>query len=251
MSNQADTAWLRADTSDAARACDQPAGGFMRELAHELGNIAFPLRMIIELQNRSAPLSGDELQDILQNQVDALQAITRRLQRIGRCLSAGMEPDMADVPPGDVVKDAVELQQSAARAGQHAVSVDCPEPDELSIQGDRELLVQALAELIGNAIRFTPSGGSIDVALRANGNNVEFVVSDTGPGVSREVLPRMFEPFVTGSERMTFDAGVIGCGLALVRQVMAVHQGAVELRRTSSAGSEFAMVVPIHRSAVR
>lgn len=219
----------------------------MRELAHELGNIAFPLRMIIELQSRSAPLSSEELHEILQNQVDALQAITRRLQRIGRCLSAGIEPVMADLQPRDILEEAVGRQRPAALAHNCRFNIEMPDADSAFIRGDRELLVEALMELIDNAMRFTTSDGSIGVALRSHGDVIEFLVSDAGPGVPSEILSRIFEPFVTGSERVKFGTGLVGCGLALVRQVMVVHEGAVELRRTSSAGSEFAMIVPIHR----
>lgn len=247
LSNQPHTPDVHSTVGAAAGECDAPVGGFMRELSHELGNIAFPLRMIIELQNRSGDLSNEELQEVLKNQVDALQSIVGRLRTIGRGLAADIEPELTDVRALDVLNDAVERLRSEAEARDHTLQVESTVEDAAMVCGDRELLVQALTELIDNAVRHTPPGGEIRIALDSSDTGLGFVVADSGPGVSPELTERIFEPFVTSQERMEFGAGHIGCGLAFVRRVAAIHNGAAELRRTTTPGAEFALVIPRHR----
>ena len=249
LSNQPDTPVVHSTVGDDVGECDGPVGGFMRELAHELGNIAFPLRMVSELQNRSGDLSSEELREVLENQVDALQAIVGRLRTIGRGLSSDVEPHLTDVRALDIVNDAVACRRSEAESRNQVLQVESTVGDAEVICGDRELLVQALTELIDNSVCFAPPGSTIRTALESRGAGIEFVVADNGPGVSPELTENIFEPFVSSQERMEFGAGHIGCGLAFVRRVAAIHNGTVELRRSPAPGATFAISIPRRRPA--
>jgi signal transduction histidine kinase len=231
------------EQSHAALEQTRPLGNFLRELAHELGNIAFPLRMIVELNNRSGQLSQTELAEVLQHQVAAIQTITRRLQTIGRCLSSGPESTFERLIVADVVDDVLKLQHSVAADRGHTLTIAGGDRT-LRVFADRDLLTQAISELVQNALQFTPGEGQVEVALQGAGPNVEILVSDQGCGVPAEVAPRLFDPFVIGRQQLNIGDGHLGCGLTLVRQVAAVHRGKVELRRSSTAGSVFALVLP-------
>ena len=222
---------------------DYHVGGFFLDLAHELGNVAFPLRMIVELQARGEDVASEELQRTLENQITVLQTITRRLQTTGRCLRPELNPSHERLLASDVVAAAADAQRDTADLYGHTLIVDAGAVD-FHVFGYSELLIKALAELVNNAVSYTPAGGKIEVSLRAHGPNVEFIVNDNGPGMPTKLLPQIFEPFVIGRERVQIGAGRLGCGLTVVRQVATLHHGNVEVRRTSPEGTEIVLSIP-------
>ncbi|MBL8849919.1 MAG: sensor histidine kinase [Planctomycetaceae bacterium] len=218
-------------------------GTTLRELAHEFGNLLFPLQMILELQAHAAPLSPDELGRILRGHIDELGVLTTRFRWVGRCLGGRMETHCTAIPCADLVQSALEACRFP-RTGGHAIRIDLDAAPD-TIHADRELLQQALAELVDNAIRFTPAGTGIRIAVARQGDGVEFVVSDSGPGIAPELRSQVFEPFISGSSRLDIAAGQLGCGLAIVRRIADIHSGTAELRSSAAAGSQFAVRIPV------
>lgn len=222
-------------------------GAVLRELAHEFGNLVFPLQMILELQERAASLNPQELREILRAHVAEMMTLTTRFRLIGRCLSNRLEPYLSTMRCDEVLRDAAELCRVPRTAGHHLQFHLDAAPAE--IRGDRELLQQAVAELIENALRFTPSGTTIDVTVQQDGRDVEFVVGDDGPGIAPELQPQVFEPFVFGSPKLDLMTGQLGCGLTLVRCIACAHHGSAELRTSSPSGSQFALRVAVDSSS--
>jgi signal transduction histidine kinase len=226
-----------------AAGLERRVGQFLRELAHELGNLAFPLQMILDLQGRSKQLSPDELQAALQGHISELLAMTRRFQRIGRCIAGGIEPQFDAVRATDVVHGAVDdcrpvLDERGLRL--HLELADT----RAAIYADRELLQLAVAELIDNSARFSPPGGRVDVAVARSGGFVEFQVCDSGPGIAPELAPHVFELFTHGRQRLDFASGRVGGGLTIVQRIAAAHRGSAEVRRSSPDGTEVVICVP-------
>lgn len=237
---------VRDDGDDEARQRHR-IGAVLRELAHEFGNLVFPLQMIVELQERAAPLKPEELRQLLQGHITELMTLTTRFRLIGRCLSNRLEPYFTVTRCDELVRPAVELCRVPRTAGHHFQFDLAGAPTE--IRCDRELLEQAVAELIENAVRFTPAGSTIDVVVQQHGREVEFVVSDDGPGIAPALQPQVFEPFVFGSSKLDFQTGQLGCGLTLARCIASAHHGTVELRRSSSSGSQFVLRVAVDGAA--
>ena len=237
-----------ADARDArdpngAAVLERRVGQFLRELAHELGNLAFPLQMILDLQGRSRQLSPEELHAALQGHIAELLAMTRRFQRIGRCVSGCIEPQFDAVRAADVVHGAVAECRAVLDERRHHLHLEFIDAGTI-IRADQELLLQAVAELLDNAARFTPPDGRIDVAVARCGTSVEFQVRDSGPGIEPELRPQLFELFAHGRTKLDFAAGRLGGGLTVVQRIAAAHGGSAEVRRTSSDGSEFVVCVP-------
>jgi len=228
---------------DDAQQLEQRLGLVLRELAHEFGNLIFPLQMVMELQERSGKLTPEELNDILRGHIAELTIVTRRFQRIGRCFSDRLAPDITTVRPADVVTAAVEDYRRAIDERRQALVVDLA-GSPATMPGDPDLLQFALAELVDNAVRFAPPDGRIDIVVRQQRDKVEFLVCDDGPGIAPELQPLVFLPFVHGGARLDIGAGRFGCGLTLVDRIARAHGGQAELRRSSQAGSEFAITVP-------
>ncbi|MCG2594998.1 phosphate regulon sensor histidine kinase PhoR [Ramlibacter sp. XY19] len=122
-----------------------------------------------------------------------------------------------------------------------------PAPEAL-VAGAGGELTSALSNLVGNAVRYTPSGGSVDVAATLlPGGRIEFSVKDTGPGVAPEHLPRLTERFYRVDRSRSRETGGTGLGLAIVKHVVQRHGGELKLESTLGAGSSFGFVLPAAR----
>lgn len=121
------------------------------------------------------------------------------------------------------------------------------------IQGDRDKLEDVISNLLSNAIRFTPDGGTIRVAARpVIGDMLEILVEDSGPGISQADLANLFEPFYTGTDTLHHHSGTIeygskgiGLGLAIVRRFVEIHGGVVRAHNTGK-GTQFEILLPLY-----
>lgn len=219
-------------------------GQFLRELGHELGNLAFPLQMILDLQGRSGQLSPEEMQAALSAHIAELQRLTRRLQWIGRCLAGHLEPRRELLRAADVARSAAAGCRE--KIEERRLSLQLLLPDESpTLFADRELLNQALVELLENAARHTPEGGNVDLCVATSGPQaVEFRVCDSGTGMPAELRERAFELLVHGHPRFDFRTGRVGCGLTLAQRIARVHGGSAEVRKSSAQGTEVVLTLP-------
>ncbi len=149
----------------------------------------------------------------------------------------------------DDCEDEAQALSSLLTAGQgapHALRF-APAP-ALALAGSRTELMSALSNLVSNAVRYTPAGGSVDVAWQtlANGQ-LEFAVVDTGPGVAPEHLPRLTERFYRVDRSRSRETGGTGLGLAIVKHVVQRHGAELRIQSTLGKGSRFAIVFPASR----
>src|SRR5690606_11691620 len=125
--------------------------------------------------------------------------------------------------PRDLLEEAVELNVSLAAAKSLSLRDESAE-DVPGISADRDRILQVLSNLIGNAIKFTPEGGQIAVRAEGVGAGVRFSVTDTGPGIPRESLSKLFQPFWQ-AERGSRDGA--GLGLMIARGIVEAHGGRI------------------------
>ena len=113
------------------------------------------------------------------------------------------------------------------------------------MRGDPDRLQQVVANLLSNAVKFTSSGGRIAVTLRDVEGFSELTVSDTGQGIAAELLPHVFDRFRQGDSSSTRHSGGLGLGLTLVREIVALHGGAVSASSAGAgAGATFVVKLP-------
>jgi signal transduction histidine kinase len=128
------------------------------------------------------------------------------------------------------------------RAGEKSITVRVSlEP--VTLQGDEALLRRMFSNLLGNALAYTPPGGSVDVSLAKAGEGIVLRVADTGPGIPAEDRERVFERFVRLDPAR--GAGGAGLGLAIARWVAEAHGGALRIVSSGAGGSTFAATLPI------
>jgi signal transduction histidine kinase len=124
-------------------------------------------------------------------------------------------------------------------------------PRTLPVNGDALRLEQVLRNLVDNAIKFTPTGGQVRVTTRCDGSFAELVVTDNGPGISPDLLPGIFEPFRHDDDAVAPSARGLGLGLAIVRELVQLHEGDVRaLSGGTGHGSTFVVRLPLANSAV-
>lgn len=117
-------------------------------------------------------------------------------------------------------------------------------PDSI-VRADSERLQQVLWNLLANAVKFTPAGGTIDLYLEQDGSLAEIRIEDSGPGVPAEFLPRIFERFSQADGSSTRKHGGLGLGLAIVRHLVELHGGTVLVANREQGGAALTVRLPI------
>ncbi len=148
------------------------------------------------------------------------------------------------VNPVDLIGSAVDNMRLAAAAKHQQLMVEMP-PVLDQLVADPALLQEAMENLIGNAIKYTPDGGQIQVRARCGGERFEFEVEDNGIGIGAEHLPRIFESFYRARQEGTEEIDGTGLGLSLVKAVVERHQGRVWVTSAIGQGSRFGFWLPL------
>jgi signal transduction histidine kinase len=151
-----------------------------------------------------------------------------------------MRLNRTDVSLATLVAEVVSVYEDVAE--DRRVAVHTAVEDGLTVSADRDRLRQVLANLIDNAVKYTPSGGRVTVAARRDGDAVRLEVSDTGSGISTHDLPRIWERLYRGDQSRT-ERG-LGLGLSLVRAIVTAHGGTVEVESEVGRGSTFVVTLP-------
>jgi len=145
----------------------------------------------------------------------------------------------------EVVRAAVDSANPTANARRQELRASLPSEPVL-INGDRERLQQVFWNLLSNAMKYTPRLGAISVAIVCDPHEVFVRVRDTGVGISREVLPHIFERFRQGEQGPTREYGGLGLGLAIVRHLTEAHGGSVRAESDGAGrGSTFIVSLPL------
>jgi signal transduction histidine kinase len=194
------------------------------------------------------------LDGVEQPDPETLQIMLVQSERLGRLVDQLL--DLSRLESGDVPleREPVELAPLVSQVFSE-IQVARPDPgvtlaDELpgdlpSVFADRERVHQVLFNLLDNAVRFTPLGGRVTVTASSHNGSVDVVVADTGPGISSEHLPRVFERFYRVDQSRSRDDGGTGIGLAIARSVVEAHGGRIWADSEPGRGSAFTFELPV------
>ncbi len=221
---------------------------YLAMLAHELRNPLAPILGGAEL------LAADQ-RSAQERQL--LNVIIRQATHLSRLVDDML--DLTRLSRGRVtlVKESCSLEEACADAvaaarplaRDHQVTTHIgPEADGLRVHADPERLHQVLFNLLSNAIKYTPPGGTVDLHVKAAGDDVRIRVVDDGRGIEPAELEATFEPFVQAERSLDRSEGGLGLGLAVVREIVSRHDGIV-VARSEGAGSGTEVVVTLPRSA--
>jgi signal transduction histidine kinase/DNA-binding response OmpR family regulator len=228
---------------------DRNKDEFLAMLAHELRN---PLAPIVNAAHLLRTVASGEpevarWQSVIERQSQHLTRLLDDLLDVARVSSGKIVLRLESVSAQSVAAAAVEAMLPSAQDKQQTLHLDVA-PKTLSVEGDRVRLTQVLTNLLHNAIKFTPKGGSINVAVVEHGKSVRLAVRDQGCGFSAELEPRLFTLFAQGEGALTQPAGSsgLGLGLALVRRLVEMHGGRVwGYSNGPGEGAEFVVELPV------
>jgi signal transduction histidine kinase len=232
---------------ESLRAADANKDDFVALLAHELRNPLAPIRSAAELLRM--PHAGDPVQlrrtaDIIGRQAGHIAHLIDDLLDVSRVRRGLITLNRVPVDLHLAVYDAVEQLKPLVARRRHTMQVALGEARP-RVLGDHKRLVQVVANLIGNAAKYTPEGGTIRVAMHPGPDSVDVSVADDGIGIDAALLPRVFDSFLQGTRTAGRAEGGLGLGLALVRHLTELHQGRVEARSAGSGqGSTFVVTLP-------
>jgi signal transduction histidine kinase len=216
-------------------------------VSHDLRTPLTRLRGTAEIALAGAPdpeRYREALADCVEESDRVLVMLTT-LMDISEAESGAMQLQREPVPLAGVVARALDLYRDVADAkGVSVVSTSVPETSgDIVVTGDRTRLEQVAANLIDNAVKYTPAGGRVDVQVRRDGNLALLVVRDTGPGIPADELPRIFDRLFRGDTSRA-ERG-LGLGLSLVKAVVEAHGGTVTVESEPGRGAVFTVRLPL------
>jgi signal transduction histidine kinase len=219
---------------------------FLADVSHELRTPIAALRTFNELLREQAADDPDARAEFIESsgqQIDRLDWLAQNLLELSK-LDSGLV--MLDLRPDDL-RAAVEsaVEQAGATARRRGVDLTLSRPDRpIRIRHDPQRIGQVVTNLVGNALKFTPRGGSVEVAVRAQRNGAEIEVRDSGVGIDSAELPRIFDRFYRGSRANEARGSGSGLGLAIVRSIVEMHAGTVTVESALGRGSRFLVSLP-------
>lgn len=222
---------------------------FIGTIAHEMRNPLAPLKTALELMKRlpqENPRHAHPL-TVMDRQVGFLERLVEDLIDLTRVKAGKMSIVYAEVELQKLLGEALDsCREGAAAKGIHLQQVMPSIP--VYVEADTVRLLQVVLNLLNNAIKYTQAGGTIWLTATIDQTHFFCYVKDNGRGISPELLPKIFEIFTqAGNPSATRGAG-LGIGLAVVKEIVALHQGTVEVRSEGSGkGSEFIVRIPLRR----
>jgi len=219
---------------------------FLADVSHELRTPLAALRTFNELLKEGAaddPEARSEFLEASGQQIERLDWLAQNLLELSK-LDSGLV--LLDLRPDDL-RAAVEsaVEQTGGAANRRGVEVTLHLPDSpVRIRHDPQRIGQVVANLVANAVKFTPRGGKVTVDLVGTPDGARIEVADTGVGIDATELPHIFERFYRGSQANEARGSGSGLGLAIVRSIVDMHGGSVEVASQVGNGSRFVVTLP-------
>jgi two-component system, OmpR family, sensor kinase len=217
---------------------------FTGDAAHELRSPLARLRAELEVTLRR-PRPTEEYVEALRScldEVERLQRLVEELLELAR-IDTRQEPERPEtVSVGEIVETAVFAIRAEAERRGVAVEV-APSPD-LLVRAAPIAAKVALANILHNAVKFSPPGGLVKTVVAAGRDEAVVAVSDTGPGVAPDELPRLFQRFYRGHASRSTDESGVGLGLAIARALIERQGGRISVKPSTDKGATFALHLP-------
>jgi PAS domain S-box-containing protein len=226
---------------------DRRKDEFLATLAHELRNPLAPIRNgmhILRLMGDSNP-DTEQTYEIMERQVNHMVRLVDDLLEISRITRGQIELRKEQVELAAVIRIAVEISKPLIADFEHQLTISLP-PEPLTLDADPVRLEQIISNLLNNAAKYTDPGGQISLTAQRENDHVAVSVRDSGIGISRDMMSRIFEMFTQIERSGHRVQGGLGLGLTLVRTLVELHGGTVEVQSEGPGkGSEFIVRLPL------
>ncbi len=231
----------------AIRDADHHKTEFLAMLAHELRNPLAPILNALYLLGltETDAATAQQSRDVAEQQVRHLTRLVDDLLDVSRISNGKIQLRMETIDLIEVVRRSVQTARPTIEGSRHTLSVSLPE-GSIRLLADSARIDQIFANLLNNAAKYTDPGGSIDLTVRREGDEVVAQVTDSGVGIAPELLPRVFDLFTQADRSLDRSQGGLGIGLTLVRRLVELHGGSVSAQSAGlGCGSAFTVRLPI------
>lgn len=221
---------------------------FSAAASHELRTPLTVMKGELEVALRK-PRDAEEYKRVLDTQLEAINelvGIVEQLLTLARSEEGGESLEWRPVELGALVQEVLGDWRSIAE--KKGIVLGFEGDGKVSARGERGLLKRLISNLVDNALKHTPAGGRVKLTVESKGHEARLTVRDTGPGISVDELPRIFDKFFSRAPRQGPPAVGIGLGLGLCRWIAEAHQGRIEAQNASDRGAVFTLVLPRYAS---
>lgn len=242
MAINLDNARLLAEAKNAAQVRED----ILAVVSHDLKNPLSTIKVFSQMVRDQGQALGASLKDVgaqLVGSTATMESLVRNILDLGKLSRGVFELDRETTSLRSVVAQVDIVFRPLANAKGLGFAID-PGPD-IAIEMDGPRIVQALSNLLGNAIKFTPRGGSVALTVHTKTEGVVFTVSDTGPGLDPNDVPHLFEKFYQA--KSTAKAGS-GLGLYIARGVAEAHGGRIWVETSPGGGASFSFTIPFSKT---
>jgi len=214
-------------------------------VAHELRNPLTPISMIAE---RMVRLPSDQLprmRELIESQVQHISQLVDDLLDVSRASTGKLRINRSDIDMIQILNGAIDACSPVMSAQKQHFDAHLPD-SVLIVNGDSGRLAQILHNLLANAAKYTPVGGSIKLSVTVEADVLRISISDNGIGVTAKALPFIFDPYVQDAHAIGFNSTGLGIGLTVVRELVEAHGGTVMgMSDGDGKGSEFVVTLPL------
>jgi CheY-like chemotaxis protein len=231
---------------EALKEADRRKDEFLAMLSHELRNPLAPILnalQLLQLQKGENSVQ-QKAQAIIERQVGQLTHLVDDLLDVSRTITGRIQLRREQIAMSGIVERAVETVRPLIDQRKHELTVSLP-PDPIWLDVDAARLEQVVTNLLTNAVKYTSVGGHIWLSVQQEGDKAVLRVRDTGLGITPAFLPHVFDLFTQAERSSDRSQGGLGIGLALVKRLVEMHEGTIEVFSTLGQGSEFVVSLPV------
>ncbi|MDB5746219.1 MAG: chemotaxis protein [Massilia sp.] len=235
----------RSDAQQASALKDEFLSVMSHELRHPLNMININVELLARMPEIRTSPAFMRVATVIRNSVMSQAKIIDDLMDMSRARTGKLSLTMAPVNIGRVLKDIIDVERDNPAACNITIALN-DESNGAYVLADVVRLEQVVMNLLSNAVKFTPSGGHIDLRAAQEGEFVRLDVVDNGQGIAPDFLPRVFDMYGQSMTVTTRSKGGLGIGLALVREILALHGGKVEaFSEGIGKGARFSFWLPL------
>jgi signal transduction histidine kinase len=231
------------------RELDRLKDDFVATVSHELRTPLTSMMGFLEMirEGEAGQLTDDQKRflAIVYRSSERLQRLVGDLLFVARLDASGLQLHFAPVRLDEIAREVVE--SSAALARSREIELDFELVDVPSVLGDQERLLQLVGNLLSNALKFTPAGGTVTVRVFAEGGGAVLEVADTGIGIPADEQDRLFQRFFRSSTATQQAIPGTGLGLVISRAIAEAHGGTIDVTSQVGAGTRFRVELPAQR----
>ena len=236
----------RKGAEEALLEMDRRKDEFLAVLAHELRNPLAPIKTGLDVLRRTGLQGNSErMLEIMGRQISHLVGLVDDLLDISQISAGKITIRSERILLSDSIHEAIDMTRDLIAENELDLQLNLPE-EPIYIDADPLRITQVFVNIITNAAKYTDKGGRIEISAEVRGSDVFVTVADTGIGISKEMLPKVFDVFMQAPQSPCRPQAGLGIGLALVRRILALHGGSIEaFSEGAGRGSQFVIRLPL------